>query len=134
MTAGLQTTPCWHDLSVATGAGGTFPLLRAWDNLTVIKVALLPLATWGVDAANYWTLTLPIYDEAGTEYRGLEWDERTAGLSLAGLPLTVGRPVVWYPMESRVLRDESLWVKATETGTASDLKCRVWAEVLVGRL
>lgn len=128
--------PVTRRCSVTTGTDVLFPLFRAPGvNCFVVRFQLFPVAAWSADAANYWTITLPYYDEAGTLQGGMPFDEKTSSFSTNLLDLAVGRPItlpILGRMEERLLADWTLHVKLAETGTAAALDVVAQADILIG--
>lgn len=128
--------PVTRRCSISTGDTVPLPLFRAPGvNCFVVRFQLLPVAPWSADSSNYWTLTLPFYDEAGTLQGGMPFDEMTPSFSTDDLSLAAGRPItlpILGRMEERLLADWTLYVKLAETGTAADLDFVAQADILIG--
>ena len=128
--------PVTRRCSVTTGDTYSFPLFRAPGvNCFVVRFQLLPVSAWSADSSNYWTLTLPFYDEAGTLQGAMPFDETTPSWSNNLLSLAVGRPItlpILGRMEERLLADWTLHAKLAETGTAADLDFVAQADILIG--
>jgi hypothetical protein len=125
----------WADLWLTTGDTVPRGLVRAEDNLTIVRAWLLPAAAFTKDGSNYWTFSLPVYDETGARVRIIPFDEQNPKFSLNDRSLAEGRAVAlpffgW--IEKRVQKDETLYVKPEETGTAAALKVRFFVAATQG--
>ena len=115
------------DLDLSTGDEVPRGIVRAEDNLTIVRANFLPGAAWTKDASNYWTFSLPVYGEDGARVRIIPFDEQNPKFSINDRSLVAGR-VVRIPfvglIEERLLKNEALYLGIEEENSAAALKGR----------
>jgi hypothetical protein len=117
-------------VSVPMNVGATtlYPLLYATKNYVLNRVIFLPWSDIAADGTDYWTLMLVRYEETGAIGVSIPIDERTGTFSTSARSLAIGRavilPQVGY-IEEMLTKDTSLYLKATKSASAADLKVMI---------
>ena len=119
-------------VTISTGATRWIPIGAAHAGYTLETVRILHGADFALDASDYWTFSVVIFDGDGTELRTVE----LSGLSLDVIPLSVGRTVDLAPWrwQEPVQANELVYLKAVPTGTPADATLTAQADGTEGAL
>lgn len=132
-TNALRMRTFWRDISFTTGNEAPLPLGVAWATSRLRRLRFLADQAHSIDGSNYWSLFLRTYDPLGAVH--IKEIPNSRGTIEATRTLAVGG-MVTIPQTSEldfvVPKGYVLAVVSEETGTASALKGRVQADLLVG--